>query len=271
MSVIEGRIPPHSLDAEMAVLGAMMLDEGCVHEVVSIVKTNHFYRDTHRYIYEAILSLFEDKEIIDLITLSERLRKRNKLEDIGGTYYLTELNMCSPTTTNVEAHARIVYERYLSREMINVGYDIFQKAYDVSGDGLQIALDTEAKLSKIIQDIPINTIKSTDKYLSEITSNIFENLGKNNYGIKGLTTGLTGIDNYTLGLQGGDFAILAARPSMGKTALALTFCSNNLEDKSILFFSLETSAKKILLRLLSLRTKIPLENIRLNTLTKSKP
>ena len=251
-------LQPQALEAEEAVLGSMMIDEDAANKAISILGSSHyFYKDSHKKIFEAMLVLMNNSDPIDTVSVSDELKKGKNLKSVGGIYYLTGLVDKVPTSARVETYAEIVKEKGMLRDLIITSHEISKKALD-AGDSVGSILDeaeqsifslTEQKDSKIYQHIePI--LSSTVKRI--------ENMAANPGSIIGVPSGIIDLDKLTAGFQNGDLIILAGRPSMGKTALALTIARNAaIENKSATaIFSLEMSSDQLGQRLLTSEARV---------------
>jgi replicative DNA helicase len=261
-----GRIPPHNIDAEQSVLGSMILDKEAIIYAAEMISGNDFYKDAHREIFDAILALYNKDEPVDLITLSEELKQRQLLDAIGGLTYLTSLSSAVPTTTNVKYYAKIVEEKSLLRKLIRASSEIIEKGYE--------AEDVNAILDMAEQSI-FNICQKNSKEgflpIKEVLLDSFnkiEELYQNKGGITGITTGFKDIDRKTSGLQRSDLILIAARPSMGKTAFSLNIAQNAAikEDISVAIFSLEMSKEQLVQRMLSAESHIEIQKIRTGNL-----
>lgn len=242
------KVPPNDPQAEQAILGAMLLDRQAISEIVDTVKSNDFYRQSHREIFEAIVELYNQGEPIDLITITDKLKGKNTLESLGGVTYLTQLMNILPSVSNVKSYCEIVRDKSLRRRIIYNSNKIIQHAY---GDK-----DTEEIIDyaeRAFKDITIASSTGEIVKASELTVETLDKLEfyyKNKGKIVGIPTGFTDLDNKLLGLQKSDLTIIAARPSMGKTALALSIAANAAINKhKTIFFSLEMSKEQIMQRL----------------------
>lgn len=262
-----GRIPPHNIDAEQSVLGAMLLDKEAIIEVTEIIGASDFYKEAHTEIYEAILNLYNRDEPVDLVTLSEELTQRKTLEAIGGIVYLTNLSSAVPTTTNVKYYARIVEEKSILRKLIKASSDILDKGYQAEEDINNILDQAEKDIFDISQKRSQEGFSPIKEVLMESFQRI-EDLYQNKGGLTGITTGFIDIDRKTSGLQKSDLILIAARPSMGKTAFALNVAQNSaIKSKaSVAIFSLEMSKEQLVQRLLSSESHIEIQKIRTGTL-----
>ena len=248
------KLPPHSIDAEQSVLGALMLDNSAWHDVAEILILEDFYRKEHRLIYEAMHLQAAASEPIDLVTLSEALDNASQLEAAGGLDYLGELVENSPTTANIRAYANIIRERAIQRKLITAANAISENAFNPDGrDSMELLDLAEKQVFKIADDRPRDggpriVSPIVDEALDRIDK-LFEAKGS----ITGLTTGFKDLDEMTSGLQRSDLVIVAGRPSMGKTSFAMNMAENAIlhDDKPVLVFSLEMPADSLIIRMLS--------------------
>ncbi len=252
------RIPPQALDVEQSVLASIFLDRDAMLLAVETIEANYFYKNSHRIIYQAMLDLFNNKTEIDLLTVTDMLQKKKELEDIGGVYYLTEIVNSTPTSANVEEHLNIIKEKALARLLISGGTEIIEKAYDQS-EGLDELLDFAEKK---IYDISEKRLTQSYSDIKPIVHKTFERIDElyhsSQSGVTGVDTGYKKLNEMTAGFQNSDLIIIAGRPSMGKTALALNFARNAAIDHglSVGVFSLEMSAEALVLRLLCTEAKV---------------
>jgi replicative DNA helicase len=247
-----GRIPPQNSEAEQAVLGSILLRERSLPEVVDILRADDFYRDAHQVIFRAMLALFEKNERIDPLTVGEFLRAANLEAKAGGDDYLATLTSRIPVASNIAAYARIVRQKAILRRLIEAGTDITARCYDEQHDIDQLIDDAE----QAIFDIAGRRGEQQFVSVKEIAPEAFrqvERLFQRKELITGVPTGFKEFDNMTAGLQPSDLIVIAARPSMGKTAFALNIAQHAaLKDKiGVAVFSLEMSKEQLALRLLS--------------------
>jgi len=258
------RIPPQNLAAEQSVLGSLLIDKTAVAKVIEILSPDSFYRDAHRYIYEAILKLFDLGEPVDSLTVSELLRKEGRLDGAGGSVYITDLINSVPTSANVEYYGRIVEEKAILRRLIEEGTRIVQDAFD-EPENVDQVLD---KAEKSIFDIALKRVKEgfhkIDGVLKKVLDKI-DRLYEKKENITGIPSGYQDLDNLTAGFQNADLIIIAARPSVGKTALALNIAQNVCIKHKIpvALFSLEMSKEQLAQRILCSEAEI--DAIRLKT------
>lgn len=257
-----GRIPPHSLEAEQSVLGAMIIDKEAIYTAVEWLRPEDFYKEANKEIFEAILSLFNRNEPVDIITLSEELKKRGTLENVGGVSYLTDLSGGVATTSNVKYYCEIVKEKSTLRRLIKTCDEIITKSYENSQDVNSIIEEAEKGIFDITQGRNKESFYPINKVLLDSFSKI-EELAANQGELTGLTTGFIDIDNKLSGLQKSDLILLAARPSMGKTALGINIATNAAikAGASVAIFSLEMSKEQLVNRMLSSVAHVDLQKI----------
>ncbi len=257
------KIPPQNIEAEKSLLGSLMMDKNALMKVVDFLKTKDFYKEAHKKIYEAIIILFEKREPIDFLSLSTRLKENKELEKIGGTSYLTELINSVPTAAHVLNYAKTVQRKRLLRDLIEAGQDIHLMGYNEEED-VDILLDkAEQKIFGITQKSISQNFLPVKSMLEESFERI-EKLAKHDGGMRGVATGFTALDNVLSGLQKSDLIVLAARPSLGKSSLAMNIALNSaMESKTpVGIFSLEMSKDQIVDRLIASISNINLWKIR---------
>lgn len=269
--MIEERVPPQNIEAEQAVLGAMLIDKEAISKVSEILTSTDFYRESHRVIFNAMLELYNKNEAVDMVTVTEILKRDNKLEDIGGIAYITSLANAVLTAANIKFHADIVAEKSVLRQLVRVSTEIAAMGYEGNED-IGTMLDTaESRILEISNRKKKADFTPIYDVLMESVQNI-EKLLTNKGGLTGLPTGFTDLDKLTSGLQASDFIILAARPSMGKTALALNIVQNVAlrahkkvggEPRSVAFFSLEMSKEQLVNRMLCAEAGIDSQRLRI--------
>ncbi len=256
-------VPPHSDDAEVAVLGAMLVDKDAVSKVFEVLDADCFYHDRHQTIFKAMIAMFERGITIDLVTLNNELSRAGTLERVGGMFALTDISARTVTAANVEHHARIVLERYLKRHLIKVAGEIISDCYDETTD----ALDEVDRAEQRIFDVAEKRLKRSYSGMKKLTKDAIERIfalaSNEGNGVTGVPTGFTALDNILSGLQPSDLIVLAARPSMGKTAFALSIAREAARSgKAVGMFSLEMSAQQLVLRLISADAEIGLQALR---------
>lgn len=263
-----GRIPPHSTEAEIAVLGAMLIDREAVGRVLEILDAECFYHERHVVIFKAMLAMFERGITIDLITLTNELQRSGLLEVIGGSFTLTEISLQTVSAANVEHHARIVLERFLKRRLISVASKILTDAFDDTTDALDEVDRAEQKIFEVAERRTRRSYSDMHRLTKHAVERILLMADGNSDGITGVPTGFTKLDELLSGFQKSDLVILAARPSMGKTAFALSLARHAAkEGRAVGIFSLEMASHQIILRLISAETEIGLHALRSGKLT----
>ncbi len=264
----KGKIPPQAIDLEEAVLGAMMIDKKGVDEIIDILHSDVFYKDAHKYIFEAIVKLFEISEPIDLLTVSSQLRKNQKLDIIGGDFYLIQLTKKVSSSAHIEFHARIILQKYIQRSLIKISSDIIEEAYDETTDVFDLLDNAEAKLYEVTQGNIKRSSETAQSLVIQAKKKIEEIANKE--GLSGIPSGFDRLDKLTSGWQPSDLIIVAARPGMGKTALTLSMARNIAVNSNIpvAFFSLEMSSVQLITRLISSETGLSSEKLRTGKLEK---
>lgn len=267
----EHRLPPQNLEAEMSVLGGVLLENEALNRALEVLRPEDFYREAHRKIFAALITLSERNEPADLVTLTAVLKNRDALEEVGGSSYLSTLVDFVPTAANISYYCKIVKEKAISRELIKVATEIASKGYE--GGEVEASLDwAEGEIFKIANMKSRPSVFATKDIVKETIKTI-EKLYDRKELITGVPTGFADIDNMTSGLQGGDLVIIAARPSMGKTA----FCLNLVEHAAMhskqpipsIVFSLEMSKEQLVQRLLCSVARIEAGRVRTGKLAQS--
>lgn len=262
-----GKIPPQALDLEEAVLGAMMLENDRLAEVIEILQTEVFYKESHQVIFNAIKRLFGNNEPVDILTVTEELRKTGELEPAGGAYFITMLTNRIASAANIEFHARIIIQKFIQRELIKVSSEIIKDAYEDTTDVFELLDKAETNLFAISETSIGKSYLDMQSIIKEAIREIAA--GRNQEGkLRGVGSGFTELDRITSGWQKSDLIIVASRPGMGKTAFALTMARNAAVDfkKPVAIFSLEMSAVQLVTRLISSETEIPQEKLRKGTM-----
>lgn len=268
ISLEKGKIPPQATDLEEVVLGAMMIDKKGVDEVIDILHPDVFYKDAHTHIFEAILNLFENSEPVDLLTVSAKLKKEKKLDLIGGEFYLIQLTQKVSSSAHIEFHARIILQKFIQRSLIKISSEIIEESYDESTDVFDLLDNAEAKLYEITQGNIKRSSETAQNLVIQAKKRIEDIANKK--GLSGIPSGFSRIDRLTSGWQPSDLIIIAARPGMGKTALALSMARNMAVeyDIPVAFFSLEMSSLQLITRLISSETGLSSEKLRTGNLEK---
>lgn len=251
------RVPPQAVEVEAAVLGAMLLDQEGISAVLEIIDDTAFYRDAHRKIYNAIVALYERNEPTDLLTLTTELNKRQQLADVGGAFYLAGLVDNVSTAANIEYHAKIVFEKSMSRKLINASTQIAQRAYEATENAEDLLDEAEQMIFALSE----RKLSRGFTHLNPILHDTFENIERlhaHSSSVTGVATGFTKLDEMTAGFQPGDLIIIAARPSMGKTALCLNIARNASIDGKIGvgIFSLEMASHQLAQRMLCSEARV---------------
>lgn len=256
-------VPPHDLEAEKSVLGALLLDKDSIVKVVEFLRPKHFYKEAHRLIFDAVLTLYEKREPADLITVPSQLKAINELENAGGVSYLTDLVNSVPTVANVETYARIIKDASIKRSLISAAAEINELVFKESE--LSDLLDRSEQLLYSVSQDSVHQDFISIKETLEITFERLDELSKNKGELRGVPTGLKVLDRMTSGLQRENLIILAARPSVGKSSLAMNIAQYAATTKKngIAVFSLEMSREMIVDRLISSQAGI--DNWRIST------
>ena len=263
-----GRMPPQAVEVEQAVLGAMMLEQRAIVRAVEILDESCFYHAPHSRIFAAMTELFERGTAVDQLTLTEELKRRGQLDDVGGVVYLAKLGSEVATTANIDYHARIVLEKALGRKLIETASGVIERAYAADEDVQTLLDNAEQQLFTLSE----NQIGEGFEPLEKVMGETFEHLEHVHAGagtVLGVDTGFPDLNDQMSGFQQGDLVILAARPSVGKTAFALTLARNAAVDTGVgmAIFSLEMSKMQLAQRLLSVETKVDLHKLRTGRLS----
>ena len=263
-----GKVPPQALEIEEAVIGALMVEKDAVVNVLDVLKPESFYKENHQKIFSAILELSTRLEPIDLYTVTEELRKKEELDEVGGAVYLAQLTSRVGSAAHVEYHSKIIAQKYIQRELIRVSSDIQTRAFDDTIDVDDLLDYSEMELFKVAE----GNIKRETAPISTLVNEALKNLeeaGKREDGLSGVPCGFSELDRMTSGWQPSDLVIVAARPSMGKTAFVLSMARNMAveHDVPVAFFSLEMSSLQLVNRLIVSESGIPHEKIRNGKLT----
>lgn len=258
-----GKVPPQAIDLEEAVLGAMLIEKDAVVGVMDLLRPESFYKEAHQKIYEAIINLSTSEKPVDLLTVTDELRKNNELENVGGAFYITQLTTRVASAAHIDYHARIVAQKYIQRELIRVSSEIQNRAFDDSIDVDDLMDFSESELFNIAQGNIKRETTKINKLIQQAIERLEEASKREDY-LSGIPSGFTRIDRITSGWQRSDLIIIAARPSMGKTAFVLSMARNMAVDhkKSVAVFSLEMSSLQLVNRLIISETKLPVDRIR---------
>ena len=258
-----GKLPPQAVDLEEAVLGALMLEKDALTAVIDILKPESFYKDAHQEIYKAILTLFNNSEPIDMLTVTAQLRKDGKLEMIGGAYYITELTSKVNSAANIEYHARVITEQSIKRELIKISSEIQTEAYEDTTDVFNLLDKTEQSLFEVSESHIRKNYADMRSLMHEAMMEL-EARKKHKDGLTGIPSGFTALDRVTSGWQPSDLIIIAARPGMGKTAFVVSAMRNAAVDfkHPVAIFSLEMSSVQLVNRLVSAEAELDSEKLK---------
>jgi replicative DNA helicase len=258
-----GKIPPQALEIEEIVLGAIMLEKDAIISIMDILRAECFYKDEHQKIFRAAIDLSTKQQPIDILTITEELRKRDELESVGGPYYIAHLTSRVASAANIEYHARIISQKYIQRELIRVSSEILGKSYEESMDVDDLLDFAEDQMFKVAEG---NIKKETQRIngLIKLAIDQIQEAGRREDSLSGVPSGYTRLDRITSGWQKSDLVIIAARPSMGKTAFILSMTRNMAveHNRGIAIFSLEMSSLQLVNRLIVSETELPHDKIR---------
>lgn len=260
---ITGKMPPQSIEAEEAVLGALLVNPNAITRVIETLKPRHFYKPSHKEIFEGIMDLFNKNEPIDIVTVSEHLRDKDKLEKAGGRSYINDLALAVVTTANIEYYAKIIADKSLLRDLINAGTEIVSLAYEDEGSTGTTLDSAEKLIFDIAQQKPSSDLVPVkDLVLTSYEQIEYRYNNKNE--MLGVPTGFYDLDNMTSGFQKSDLVILAARPSMGKTAFCLNIAQNTAvkHKNPVAIFSLEMSKEQLVQRMLCSQAELDSNRLR---------
>jgi replicative DNA helicase len=263
-----GKIPPQSLDAEMSILGAVLIDEEVLADASELVAAKDFYDKRHQMIFAAMMRLYEHHKPVDLLTLTEELKKKDQLEAVGGSAFLTELTNYVPTAAHAHAYAELVSQKAVRRRLIKASTEISEMGFDEDTTTQELLEKAEAELFSVSDQSLKQDLVSIESILTESFDRI-EELHRNKGALRGIRTGYRDLDNMTAGLQRSDLIILAARPAMGKTTLVTNLAYNvaTIAKLPVLFFSLEMSKEQLIDRMLADASGVDSWNIRTGNLS----
>lgn len=263
-----GKVPPHSMEAEQSVLGALILDNDAITEVVDLITEEDFYKEAHKIIFTGITDLYNANDPVDMVTLSDRLISEESLEKIGGIEYLAKLADAGIVTSNSRHYAKIIEEKSMLRKLIKASTEIVEHGY-TSPDATELLDMAEKNIFDISQNKSREGLTRIKDVLYEAYEKIEEMYG-NDSAITGLSSGFIDLDKKTSGLQKSDMILIAARPSMGKTAFSINICQHiGTHGGSVAIFSLEMSKDQLVQRMLAGEAHIPIQNIRNGELEES--
>lgn len=266
--VSAGKVPPQSIDAEMSLLGAVLIDEEVLADISEHVTAKDFYDKRHATIFAGMMKLYELHKPVDLLTLTDQLKKKDQLETVGGSAYLTELTNYVPTAAHAESYAEIVAQKAVRRRLIKASADISELGYDEETTTEELLEKAEAELFSVSDQSLKQDLVSIESILTESFDRI-EELHRNKGQLRGIRTGYKDLDNMTAGLQRSDLVIIAARPAMGKTTLVTNLAYNvaTIAKLPVLFFSLEMSKEQLIDRMLADASGVDSWNIRTGNLS----
>ncbi|POQ98308.1 replicative DNA helicase [Alkalispirochaeta sphaeroplastigenens] len=267
---MEGRLPPHNLEAEVATLGSVLLDASTVPKVMEFVRPDDFYRKAHGSIFDAVLSLWDRGESIDLITLTNELQSGGILERVGGASYISSLTTAVPTSANVEYYAQIVRQTALRRRLITIAAELTESCFDDTIPTRQLLEDAERRIFELAETNQTQSFQPAKEVVRRTISAI-EKLYHNQDAYTGIPSGLSDLDSMTSGFQASEFIVIGARPSVGKTALALSMAAHMSIGQNIPvgFFTLEMSDMALMQRLVASEARIGSQTIRTGMLRSS--
>ncbi len=267
--MVSPKVPPQNLEAEQSVLGALMLDKEAIVQVADILTPKDFYKPSHATVYDAVIKLYEKGQPIDLLSISSKLKDDGSLQSVGGSAYLADLVNSVPTSSHVAHYAKLVKEKRILRDLISASAEISEAAFEPGESDIDTVLDQiEHKIFSIAQHSSKPRFVSISKELQSAYERI-EKLHQNKGALRGLSTGFPGLDGYLSGLQKSDMIILGARPSLGKTSLALDIARNVAirEKKSVGIFSLEMGCDQVIDRIIAAEARVSLWRLRTGKLT----
>ena len=258
-----GKLPPQAVDLEEAVLGALMLEKDALTSVIDILRPESFYKDAHRMIFQAISRLFEKSDPVDILTVTNELKKSGELDIVGGPFAITQLTSRVASAANIEYHARIILQKHIQRELIRISSETIKDAYEDTSD-IFFLLD---RAEKNLFDVAQGNIRRNYQAMSSMVSEAYKQIEtalKHGTGITGVESGFSDLDRITSGWQKSDLVVVAARPGMGKTAFVLSLARNAAVgfNKPIAFFSLEMSSVQLVQRMIASETGIPAEKLK---------
>lgn len=258
-----GKLPPQAPELEQAVLGALMLERNAVNEAIDILQPDSFYVEAHKKIFDTILSLFRNDQPIDILTVTQELKKRGELDIVGGPFYISQLTNKVASSANVQYHARIISQKHILREMIRISAEMTRDAYDDTAD----VFDLLDKAEQDLYAITSGNLKRNYEPMSDLIQGAIEqieNAKSKTGGVSGIPTGFIQLDKLTAGWQRSDMVIVAARPAMGKTAFVLSMARNIAVEhkRAVAVFSLEMSSTQLVTRLIASEAGISSEKLR---------
>lgn len=269
MTAAKPRVPPQDVDMEKALLGALLINQSAMYEAADVVKVDSFYAGKHRVIYDAMLSLYAKGEPVDVVTISSKLKERKQLTEVGGTAYLSELASTAASPGSARHYAEVVQAKFMLRSLIDAAAKINELGFQEDRDIEQVLDEAQSAVFAVANGSMLRSFSAIKDELSEAWDRL-EKLQKHEKTIRGVPTGFTKLDNMLAGFQPSDLIILAARPSMGKTALALDIArqSSTKHNTAVGIFSLEMSSQQLVDRMLSAQAGVNSWKLRTGKLTK---
>jgi len=267
-TVPAGKVPPQNVDAEMSLIGAILIDEEVLADITEHVKPKDFYDKRHAIIFDAIMRLYEKNKPVDLLTLTDELKRKKEIDEVGGSAYLTELTNYVPTAAHAESYAEIVAQKAVRRRLIKASGEISELGYDEETTTQELLQQAEAELFSVSDQSLKQDLTSLESILTDSFDRL-EELHRNKGALRGVRTGYRDLDNMTAGLQRSDLIILAARPAMGKTTLVTNLAYNvaTIAKQPVLMFSLEMSKEQLVDRMLADASGVDSWNIRTGNLS----
>lgn len=264
-----GKLVPQAVELEEAVLGALMLDRDAVNDVIDVLRAESFYKESHQKIFEAIQALFQNSEPIDILTVTQELRKRAELDFVGGPQFISQLTNRVASAANVEFHGRIISQKHILRELIRISTETIRDAYEETTDVFDLLDRTEQNLFGVAEGNIRRSFDSIENLIHEAVQNI-EDAASKGSGITGIETGFAELDKMTAGFQPSDMIILAARPGMGKTAFVLSMARNTAVEfnRPVAVFSLEMSSIQLVNRLIASESELAADKLKRGKLEK---
>lgn len=264
------RLPPHNRDAERGVIGGILRDPDTLPAVQQIIVADNFYFDAHQKIFRTLCELSNESQPIDLVLLYDKLRQNKLLDDVGGKEYLVEVWEAVPTGANAEYHAKLVRDTAMVRGLIHAGNEILRDSYDRTQSADELVAQAERKIMEVAKSSMVGETKSLAEVVQDAFTRLDSRIGKDNLAISGMPSGYIDLDNITAGLQNSELVIIAARPSVGKTAFALNMVRNIVTETTdangnppvVLFFSLEMARIELAERLLCCQSRVDSHKVR---------
>lgn len=258
-----GKVPPHALELEEAVLGALLLDQKVQSEIIDFLQPEMFYTDAHQRIYRVIKEIFSGTDPIDMLTVTNALKKSGELEMVGGAYYIAQLTRRVGSAANIEYHARIILQKYIQRRLIEISAEISTEAFEDSADVFELLDKAEQKLFSVSE----NNLRREHADMRSLVKDALENIekaSKHDGSYQGVPSGFSEVDRITAGWQKSDLVVLAARPGMGKTAFVLSMARNIAVDykRPVAMFSLEMTGVQLVTRLIASETRLSAEKLK---------